>query len=39
MMNRKGDEIRYSVVNESDKLRWKMLRSLPTIEMSCDNDN
>jgi hypothetical protein len=33
-----GNEVRFAVLNEGDRLRWKMLRSLPTIEMSYDND-
>ncbi len=38
MHTRGGDEVRFTVCREADKFRWKMLKSLPTIEMAYDND-
>ena len=38
LFGREGTEVRFSVLGEGERLRWKMLRSLPTIQMSYDND-
>lgn len=39
LINRQGRNIRFSVAGESERLRWKENGSLPTKEMSCDNDD
>lgn len=38
LINKNGDDIRFVVLNESDLLRWKGIKALPTIEMNYDND-
>ena len=38
LINKNGDDIRFIVLNESDLLRWKGIKALPTIEMNHDND-
>lgn len=39
LKNRQGRNIRFSVAGEGERLRWKESASLPTKEMSCDNDD
>lgn len=38
LTNGKGEEVRFTVMGEFDCFRWKMLKSLPSISMSYDND-
>lgn len=39
LINRQGRNIRFIVAGESERLQWRESGSLPTKEMSCDNDN
>jgi len=38
MVSKAGKEIRFHVTSENDKKRWRMMTSLPSIEMEYDND-
>lgn len=38
LFNKCGEEVRFVVSGEGERLRWRMLKSLPSIEMSYDND-
>ena len=38
LFNKCGEEVRFAVSGEGERLRWRMLKSLPSIEMSYDND-
>jgi|688.fasta_scaffold1210266_2 hypothetical protein len=38
LFGRDGTQVRFAVLGEAERLRWKILRSLPTIQMNYDND-
>ena len=38
LFDRDGAEVRFAVLGEGERLRWKVVKSLPSIQMSYDND-
>jgi hypothetical protein len=37
-MNRQGKNMRFTVAQEGERVKWQDRNVIPTIEMICDND-